>query len=290
MIEATEQRLGGAAMVIIDTGRCTGCGTCVKICHEHCMSLANASVAISYEACSTCTQCIAICPRKALSWNGAEPVPFEPALLPSAEQMEELFRERRSVRDFLPEALPRDLLVRITAAGGFAPTNNYSLRVVATDDEAVIRDIDAAVVRFTRTVYRLVFRPRVVFSLLRAVTPGVTATDRVKMQAVMERGQNFRSFPAAMVFVTGDPRIALSRESAQCALVNMFYCAQSLGVATCLFGPGRIVLDRDRRVRARLGLDSREHILGTLLLGRPAVRFSNKVTGKPLQVRWVGNR
>jgi hypothetical protein len=87
--------------------------------------------------------------------------------------------------------------------------------------------------------------------------------------------------------VTGDRRTALSVESAQYALANMFYCAQALGVAGCLFGPGKIVLDRSRPARRRLGLEKHERILGTLLLGHPAVKFRNKVAGKVLPARWV---
>jgi NAD-dependent dihydropyrimidine dehydrogenase PreA subunit len=274
-------------MIIIERESCTGCGTCVKICHQHCLSIAEDKVRIDCAVCSTCTQCIAVCPERALSWDGAAPMPFDPARLPSTEQLEELFQERRSVRDFQPRRIERQLLARIVSAGSYAPTNNYALRAVVLEEPEAIRELDRAVVRFTSLVYGLFFRPRPVFRLLRLFTPGMTPTDKVKMESVMVRGQNFRSFPAAMVFVTGDRRTALSVESAQYALANMYYFAQTLGIAGCLFGPGKIVLDRDRAVRRRLGLGCHEHILSTLLLGYPAVKFRNKVAGKGLPVRWI---
>jgi nitroreductase/NAD-dependent dihydropyrimidine dehydrogenase PreA subunit len=274
-------------MVVIDRERCTGCGTCLKICHEHCLGLVGGKVHLQPATCSTCTQCIAACPQLALSWNGRLPLPFAPANLPSPEQLEELFGERRSVRDFRPEPLPRALLERIAASGALAPTNNYAMRLVSTDDPAVIGQLGQAVVRFSAAVYRWFFRSRLVFRLLRRLTAGMTETDRVKMQSVLARGRNFRSFPAAMLFVTGDRRTALSLESAQCALANMYYAAQVLGVASCLFGPGRIVLDRSRSARRCLGLGAHERILGTLLLGWPAVSFRNRVQGKVLPLRWV---
>jgi NAD-dependent dihydropyrimidine dehydrogenase PreA subunit/nitroreductase len=274
-------------MIVIDEERCTGCGTCVKICHQHCLSIAEGKVRIDYAVCSTCTQCIAACPERALSWDGAVPLPFDPARLPSSQQLEELFQERRSVRDFQPRPIERELLARIVAAGSWAPTNNYALRAVVLEEPEGICEMDRAVVGFTSLVYRLFYKSRPVFRLLGLLTPGMTSTDKVKMESVLARGQNFRSFPAAMVFLTGDRRTALSVESAQCALANMFYYAQALGIAGCLFGPGKIVLDRSRPVRRRLGLDRREHILGTLLLGYPAVKFRNKVEGKRLPVRWL---
>jgi NAD-dependent dihydropyrimidine dehydrogenase PreA subunit/nitroreductase len=274
-------------VVLIDEGKCAGCGSCVKICHQHCLELAGGKVRLQPDTCSTCGQCIAACPERALSWDGQAPLPFAPENLPTPEQLEELFGERHSVRDFKPEPLPRSLVERIAASGAQAPTNNYALRVVATDDPEVIRQLDQAVVRFSAAVYRWFFRPRLVFRLLRRLTPGMTETDKVKIQSVLARGQNFRSFPAAMLFVTGDRRTALSLESAQCALANMYYAAQVLGVASCLFGPGRIVLDRSASARRRLGLGPQERILGTLLLGWPAVRFRNRVRGRQLPLRWV---
>jgi nitroreductase/NAD-dependent dihydropyrimidine dehydrogenase PreA subunit len=274
-------------MIVIDRERCNACGSCVRICHEHCMELIDGSVRIDHTVCSTCTQCIAICPQAAPSWDGVPPSAFEPERLPAAEQLEELFRERRSVRDFTQEPIGREQLGRIVRCGGFAPTNNYAMRAVVVDDPAVIREVDKVVVRFTLAVYRAFFRSRPVFELLRRITPAMKATDKVKMESVLSRGQNFRSFPAAMVFVAGDRRTALSLESAQYALANMSYCAQSLGLGSCLFGPGRIVLDRSRPVRRRLGLGKHEHILGTLLLGHPAVRFRNRVEGKALGIHWV---
>jgi hypothetical protein len=84
-------------------------------------------------------------------------------------------------------------------SGSFAPTNNYALRAVVVDDAAVIRELDRAVVRFATAVYRAFFRPRLVFELLRRITPSMKKTDKVKMESVMARGRNFRSHPTAMV-------------------------------------------------------------------------------------------
>jgi uncharacterized Fe-S center protein len=78
-------------MIAIDSERCNACGSCVRICHEHCMELADGRLRIDRSICSTCTQCIAVCPQAALSWNGVPPSAFEPDRLPAVEQLEELF-------------------------------------------------------------------------------------------------------------------------------------------------------------------------------------------------------
>jgi hypothetical protein len=51
-----------------------------------------------------------------------------------------------------------------------------------------------------------------------------------------------------------------------------------------------MILDRSRVVRKRLGLAKHDHILATLELGYPAVRFRNKVEGKAMPISWMGRQ
>ena len=272
-------------MVIVDD-RCTACGQCVRICHEDCISLLNGRVQIDYELCSTCTQCIAACPQQALSWDHVAPVAYDEARLPTPAQLDELFKQRRTIRSFKGEEIERALLAEIIGYGIYAPTNNYGLRAIVADDRDTIEELDRITMQFVSRIYSAVFKPRVVFGLLSRITPMIDPKDKVKMENVLERGHNFHR-PAAIVFVVGDPRIALSEASAQYALYNVMLYAQTRGVGSCLWGNGQVFLDRSRAARARLGLMGHEHILGALGLGYPAVRFRNKVEGKRLDIRWV---
>ena len=147
-------------MVVIDAQRCTGCGSCVKICHEHCVSLVDKKVTIDFKACSTCTQCVAICRERALSWDGVLPVDFDPGSLPSPHQLEELLRERRTIRAFREEMVARSTLEEIIAWAACAPTHNFHLRCIAIDDPTIIEAFDTAAFRFSRRIHALLFRPR----------------------------------------------------------------------------------------------------------------------------------
>ena len=123
-------------MVIIDGQRCVGCGMCVKVCHNRCATLIDDVAHIDYDLCDRCTQCIAICPQQALSWDRVPPARHDRARLPSAEQLDELFKERRSVRFFRREKIARDLLEEIVGYSIYAPTNNHDLRVIVVDGRA----------------------------------------------------------------------------------------------------------------------------------------------------------
>jgi nitroreductase/NAD-dependent dihydropyrimidine dehydrogenase PreA subunit len=273
-------------VIILDKDKCTACDLCVKVCHESCLALADNTLRIHHELCSTCTQCIAICPQQALSWDGVRPVAYDETGLPSAGQLDELFKERRTIRFFKEDKIDRTLLEEIVGYGIYAPTNNYALRAVMVDDEGIMETLEWVHVRFVSRICNLFFKPKIVFDIVRTITPALDPKDKVKMEHVLERGSAFRH-PPAIVFIVGDRRIALSEASAQYALYNMILYAQAKGIGSRLKGIGQILLDRSKAARERLRLQKHEHILGMLELGYPAVRFRNKVEGKTLSIEWI---
>jgi len=281
-------------VITVDKRTCRGCGLCADICHEQCIALAgreNGAVArIDHALCSTCTQCIAICPQRALSWDHVAPAAYDNGRLPTPEELVELFKQRRTIRRFQPRAIDRSLVEEIVGFGIYAPTNNYALRAVVVDDPAMMEALDAVVMRFVRRVYTLFYRSELVFKLVGALTPAVDAKGKVKMARALAKGRVSETLPAAVVFVVGDRRILLSEASAQYALYNMILYAQARGIGSRINAAGPITLDRSRAVRRRLGLERREHVLATVELGYPAVRFRNKVEGKTMPIAWNGGR
>ena len=272
-------------MVIVEVGKCVGCGSCVEICHEGCMRLDDGTVAIDHTLCSTCTQCIAICPQEALSWNGMSPVPYDRDHLPTPEQLDELFKERRTMRFFAAQRIDRGLLQEIVSYGIYAPTNNYHLQAIIVDDEETIALLDRICTETAAKIYRLIYRPKIVFNLLRRLTTSLKETDRVKFEHVIARGYTLHK-PPAIVLVVGEKWVAHSEASAQYYLYNMMLYAQAKGLGSCLWGGGKLLLDRSKVARERLGMQRGEHILGIVVLGYPGVHFANKVKGKTLPIRW----
>jgi len=279
-------------VVIIDEKTCRGCGLCARICHQRCIVLANGrgrSVArIDHTLCSTCTQCIAVCPQQALSWDRVPAVAYDARRLPSAGQLDELFKQRRTVRRFKADKVERVLLEEIVGYGIYAPTNNYHLRAIVVDDPAVLEKLGAIIMRFVSWLYNLLYRPSIVFNLVKAITPAIDDKARVKMEQGVKVGRAFETLPAAIVFVVGDPRIILSEASAQYALYNMILYAQAKGIGSRINGGVPFTLDRSRQARQYLGMQKHERILATVELGYPAVRFRNKVEGKTMGIAWNG--
>ena len=288
-------RIGKGPKVTADKDKCTGCGSCVKICHEHCIALVDDTASIDYEFCSTCTQCVAICPEQALSWDGVPPAAFDETRLPSPEQLDELFKQRRSIRSYKKDKIDRALLEEIVNYGIYAPTHNYGFRAIVVDDEEIFEALDRILLRFVSMVYNVAYRPKIVGVLARLI--GISEEyllNKPKIESSLERGFSFHH-PAAIVFIVGDKRIPLSVDSAQYALANITFYAQVKGIASCLWGNGPIFMDRSRAARRLLGLPRRllglqrhDRIFGALFLGYPKVRFRNRVEGRTMPIQWNG--
>jgi nitroreductase len=245
---------------------------------------------IDHEICSTCTQCVAVCPQRALSWDGVPPAAYDDSRLPGAEQLEELLKQRRTVRYFRSEKIDRAVIEEVVNLGVYAPTNNYDLRAVVVDDRSTLEALDATIMRWLSWVYKLLYGSPVVFGFLKALTPALDPKAKVKMERGLRQGRGWDSPPAAVVIVVGDSRVLLSEASAQYALYNMILYAQARGIGSRINAAGKLILDRSRTARKRLGLTKHEHILGTLELGYPAVRFRNKVEGKVMPIGWYGRQ
>ena len=62
------------AKIIIDEGRCKGCGLCVEICPKHLLAIAESTNSFGYqparvakdEECTGCTLCAQMCPDLAI--------------------------------------------------------------------------------------------------------------------------------------------------------------------------------------------------------------------------------
>ncbi len=273
-------------MITYSPDACTLCGMCADICHEGCITITRDALSIDHSMCSTCTQCIAVCPQQALAWDHIQPERFSANDLPTPQQMDELFHQRRTVRSFKPQRLDREIVEAVIQTGILAPTNNYHLRVVAVNDDAAVAELNRLADKVLRTIYNLVYRPKFIFGLLKRLTPGIQEKDKVKLETGLDSGTTFEK-STAVLFIIGEIQIAHSDASAQYALANMMYYAQSMGLGTRLSGGGKILLGSNRQARRLLGLQKGERILGVLEVGYPAVKFQNKVQGKLMPVKWL---
>jgi ferredoxin len=278
-------------VIVIAREKCTGCGSCAEICHEHCMSVVDGSISIDFTVCSTCTQCIAICPRMALSWDHVQPIGFDPTRMPSAAQMDELFRQRRTIRSFTEQRIAPGLIEEIVSYGACAPTHNFDFRCIIVDDPSILAEFESLAFKFSSRMYGLLFRSFFIRTLVRVMPQSLRdeyQKVKPKLEIALKRGSAYSSRPPAMICLVADRRVPLSTESAQYALYTMNLYAQVRGVGSRNLVGNRMIFNRNREIRDRLHLKKHERIFGLLGLGYSSITFRNKVQGRGMKMQWNG--
>jgi nitroreductase/NAD-dependent dihydropyrimidine dehydrogenase PreA subunit len=276
-------------MITIDHDRCNLCKECIEICHEYCMSIENQLLSIDFKYCSTCCQCIAICQEQALSWEKVVPAKFDKINYPGPIQINELLRERRTIRDFTNVKIDRALLEQIVNNAKYAPTHNFNFKAIIIDEPEVIENIDEAIYRFTKRLYRFVYKLKIIHQFVKITAPKFEfeyLKAKPKLEKSIQRGRAFKTLPAAIILIVGEKSVPFSLESAQYGLYNIDLYAQSLGLGCRNLVGNQMILNRSRRIRKLLRLSKQEKIFGTIAIGHPAVRFRNKVNGKQMIIQW----
>ena len=241
---------------------------------------------IDQAVCRYCTQYVAACPNRALLWDDTNPVAFERQRLPSAEQLDELFKERRSIRRLKRKKIDRVVLYEIASYGIYAPTHTFDLRVIIVDDESLIASLDQAIGKNCRLIYNLAYRFKLAGILVTWFGFGEEMyRAKPKLEGAMRMDHAFYSMPTALILIAGNKKVPLSSDSAQYALANMMYYTQVSGVGTCLWGNGPFFIDKNKLARQQLGSNPGERIYDAMYMGYPAARFSNKVVGKLIQIQ-----
>jgi len=128
------------------TNKCTGCGLCVTNCPSSVLEMDQGKKAaiVRLEYCIKCGHCGSICPAEAIVESSTESKKFPaPDLdsLPSPKTLQQLFRSRRSVRQYKNKAISKKDLQTILEAGRYTATGSNSQTIkyiVITDPDKII--------------------------------------------------------------------------------------------------------------------------------------------------------
>lgn len=120
-------------MTLDVSSTCVACGACVRDCPTGALKIENARASVrKADVCINCLHCVAVCPVGALTMNGVGAANCEaPKTLPKPEEIKNLIRQRRSIRQFADEGLSRseiDELIGVLEAvptGCNARTNGF---------------------------------------------------------------------------------------------------------------------------------------------------------------------
>jgi nitroreductase len=181
------------------------------------------------------------------------------------EDIFDVIRQRRSVRLYQPDPVPREEIEALLEAARWAPSNvnTQPWRIQIVADRRTLDELNQATKRF-------VIRLRPLFPLLRRLVKDLKAPEmRRVFKVVAEPSIHvlYRAPVLVLVCTEGKPG---HDEMVACCLAteNMLLAAHSLGLGTCVLGVSSAwnFIPRARRL---LGLARRRRIIIGFVLGYP---------------------
>jgi ferredoxin len=286
-----------SARILIDTGNCVGCGTCVAVCKDFGLTLADGKVRFSGTqlfGCIGCGHCMAVCPHGAITIHGRSLSPSDIFDLPTIEhtatydQLLALFQRRRSIREFTdrnvePETVEKILQAARTSPMGLPPSDVNILifdtkeknRKFAEDFRAYLKSIKW----FVSNRFLMLMRPfwgKANDELFRKfVRPYIN-----NFIGEMEKGVNMLNYDAPLaVYFYGSPYADPADPIV--AAATAMYAAESLGLGTCMLGaihPSIQHGSKAKKFRVKYGIKypSREGVF--VIFGYPAVKYRKGLT------------
>jgi nitroreductase len=215
-------------------------------------------------------------------------------MLPSTEQVLELLRTRRSVREFRAKAVEREVIEAIIEGARFAPSahNVQSTEFVVIQEKAVLSQVVALTVDYLRNLVKNLRNPliRQLYRLIagkeiQAAIDGLEGLTEVIHR--YEGGEDIILYNASTLLLFHADRSAMfAGVNANLALQNATLVCQALGLGNFYTGFAIAACDRDKRIAKLLELPPEHKIYGGLAIGYPKFRYPHWIERKPARIQW----
>ncbi|MBP3820881.1 nitroreductase family protein [bacterium] len=220
---------------IVDNEKCIHCGLCIQDCEAKIIEFNSEKIPHilkeNEKHCIKCQHCLAICPNGAISIFNKNPQnSIECSNFPDSNQLLNLIKSRRSIRNYKSENLNQETMEKLKSMLKYPPTgcNDHRLHISIVENIEVMNKIRN---RVNNTIKKLF--------LSKTLNPLTKKFDRFKNSFISGEDLIFRNAPHMIVVSTPidapcapvDPAILLS-------YFELY--AQSLGVGTLWCGYAEI--------------------------------------------------
>ncbi|MDJ0738001.1 MAG: nitroreductase family protein [Nostocaceae cyanobacterium] len=287
--------------IVIEKEKCKHCGICVEICPERLLFQSEKGTVpqVLDSGCISCGHCVAICPTEAITHTDFPPGsihPIHPELLPSAEQVLELIRDRRSVREFRNKPVEKEVIEQIIEAARFAPSsdNIQSTEFVVIQDKAILAEIVRLSIDFYRRM--VLFIKPMTYPLIRNL---LNAIGVKKVEAAIEMLNSFMNIIKAyddgndlilynapvLILFHADRQVGFAGVNANLALQNSALMCEALKLG-CFYTGFVVAACWENRIANLLRLPKDHKIYGGIALGYPKFKYRNWIERKPARIQW----
>jgi len=293
---------------VIDESLCTGCGLCVKVCPLRTIAVRDGKAVVVGDASLNCGHCAAVCHVAAVQVKSLDEAltSFSTFQLDrrwlkpgdfDTGQLVRLMSSRRSCRNFTEKPVDRPVLedlvkIAITAPSG-TNSQKWTFTILPTPD--AVRSLAVSVAGFYEKLNKLAEKLFLRTFLKLIGKPELDDYYRLYYQSAVERLVEWKETgrdgvfygAAAAIVVASEPGASLPKEDAMLATQNILLAAHSMGLGSCLIGMAVESVNRDRSLKALLGIPDRETVYAIIALGYPDEKYQGQAGRRKMVMRYA---
>jgi nitroreductase/NAD-dependent dihydropyrimidine dehydrogenase PreA subunit len=277
----------------IDESSCEQCGLCAGICPAENLIFEDGRVEVfrnSPFGCIACGHCMMVCPQGSIRVTGRGLCPEDLMPLPppeeraTADQLEALFRSRRSIRQFREREVEAGLLERIVGMASSGPMGipPWDVGITVVCGREKVQEVAAEIVRgyekfigtFKPWMLPLLrpFMGRASYEQFRTF---ILPLGKLYVESRREgKDMLFYDAPAVLIF-HHSPYADLADATIACTYAML--AAESLGLGNTMIGGAPPILERNRNLSRRLGIPEGNRPALSLIVGYPAAKFRHSI-------------
>ncbi|HMK48158.1 MAG TPA: nitroreductase family protein [Methanocella sp.] len=288
--------------ISIDEKLCVKCGTCVLACPYRLLAQVNKELPPSAQdsgACADCGHCVAVCPAGAVShrdFPAGRVSPIDRSLLPTAEQVLNLLRARRTIRAFKDQPVEKELLTRVVDAANRGPTphNFHRVEYLVVRDRAIIEKLSGVLAEIYGRMIYLLKNPAALSGLpepvrgrIEAARPMLDMGEQILGRIKARDDLLQRGAPSLLVLHAPKDRGEFWSPiiDATIAIQNASLACYSLELDSCELGYAEIVA-QNPQLQDLLGIPADHKVYGILAIGYPKYKFGKWIEKPITKIEW----
>ncbi len=253
-------------IIEVNKDLCIGCGLCKNDCPVNNIDMKDKKSVIKDQDCIKCGHCVAICPKAAITMTGFDEPSIEFAKQPTLDSNELLMaiKGRRTIRKFKNKEVPLEIVEQIIEAGRFTPSAKNT------------QDVSYIVLGENKGKYE-----EIAVQLFRRIKPIVSIWMKDAKEVKIDDNFFFKKAPIVILVVTKD------KISGSLAASNMALMAESCGLGVLYSGFFSEVVNHSPKLRRLLNLKHKDHVVTTLVLGYPDVKYRRTAQKETANVNYL---